>query len=89
KIKSLAWKEGTPYVWVACEFESMRRIRDYIKNSHDITDSKTMYISSYWKFERTEDQHRIDKRIDAGAPRFIQILWDIKAKLQQVLSLKR
>ena len=85
EIKSLAWKDGNPYVWVACEFESMKRIRQYMKDSRSI-ESDYMYISSYWKFERTEDQHRIDKQLDAGAPQFIQLLWDMKMKLQKVLS---
>ena len=84
-IKSLSWKDGEPYVWVACEFESMKRIRQYMKDSRNI-ESENMYISSYWKFDRTEDQHRIDKQIDAGAPWFIQILWNMKTNFQKIFS---
>ncbi|MGD1850092.1 MAG: siderophore-interacting protein [Cyanophyceae cyanobacterium] len=88
EIKALSWKAGTPYVWVACEFGAMKNIRDYLKNSRGI-ENENIYISSYWKFDRTEEEHKVDKRIDAGAPPFIQVLWDIKAKCQKLLLLKK
>lgn len=75
-IQSLPWNEGSPYVWVACEFESMKKIRQYLQESHDIKKDQ-MYISSYWKHNRTEEQHRLDKKIDAGAPQFVQFLWKV------------
>ncbi|MEM9092719.1 MAG: siderophore-interacting protein [Cyanobacteria bacterium P01_F01_bin.53] len=84
-IKSLAWKDGDPYVWVACEFESMKRIRQYMKDSRSVEPENT-YISSYWKFDRTEDQHKVDKRIDAGAPWFIQILWNLVTGFRRLWS---
>ena len=86
-VKSLPWKDGNPYVWVACEFESMKRLRHYMKNSRNI-EKEDMYISSYWKFDRTEDQHRIDKRIDTGAPLFIQIVWKMVTGFQKFWSFK-
>ncbi|MEM9271805.1 MAG: siderophore-interacting protein [Cyanobacteria bacterium P01_F01_bin.143] len=86
-IESLPWKDGVPYVWVACEFESMKRVRQYMKNVHSVT-SENMYSSSYWKFNRTEEQHRIDKRVDAGAPWFIQIFWNLITGFQKFWPFK-
>lgn len=86
-IKSLPWKDGNPYIWVACEFESMKRIRHYMKDSCKI-EPENIYISSYWKFDRTEDQHRIDKRVDAGMPSFMQILRKVTMELQKTFSFK-
>lgn len=87
EIRSLPWKEGNPYVWVACEFDYMRKIRDYLKNSRNI-EKEHIYISSYWKFDRTEEQHRIDKRIDSGTPLFIQILWKMVTTVQNFWPFK-
>lgn len=88
EIKTLPWKDGNPYIWVACEFDSMKKIRHYLKDSRNV-DPNNLYISSYWKFDRTEEQHRIDKQIDAGAPSFIQFLWNVKANLQKLSPLKK
>ncbi|MEM6503246.1 MAG: siderophore-interacting protein [Cyanobacteria bacterium P01_C01_bin.89] len=88
EIKALSWKAGNPYVWVACEFGAMKNIRAYMKNSRGI-ENDNIYISSYWKFDRTEEEHKVDKRIDAGAPPFIQVLWNMKTKCQNLLSLKK
>ena len=81
-IKALSWKDGNPYIWVACEFDSMKKIRHYMKNSRNI-EQENMYISSYWKFDRTEEQHRIDRRIYLETPLFIQILWKIITRFQK------
>ncbi|NEP55639.1 MAG: siderophore-interacting protein [Symploca sp. SIO2G7] len=86
-IKSLPWKDGNPYVWVACEFNSMRKIRDYLKNSRSI-EKDNIYISSYWKFNRTEEQHKVDKKIDSGAPPFVKALWGIVTKCRELSPLK-
>ncbi|MEM0978702.1 MAG: siderophore-interacting protein [Cyanobacteria bacterium P01_H01_bin.58] len=86
-IKVVPWKEGNPYVWVACEFDSMRKIRDYMKNSRNI-EKDHIYISSYWKFDRTEEQHRVDKKIDMGAPLPIRVLWKVITWFQQLRPMK-
>ncbi|MEM6424525.1 MAG: siderophore-interacting protein [Cyanobacteria bacterium P01_H01_bin.119] len=86
-IKSLPWKDGNPYIWVACEFQSMKKIRQYMNESRNI-EPENMYISSYWKFNRTEDEHRIDKQIDASAPPLVQGLWKMVAGVQKSLSFK-
>jgi NADPH-dependent ferric siderophore reductase len=51
-------------VWVACEFKTMRKIRQYLKKEQNIAKDH-QYISSYWKKGNTEDQHKVLKREDA------------------------
>ena len=63
-VKTITWLEGQPAVWAACEFHSMRVLRDYFKFNRSIAKTH-LYISSYWKVERTEDQHKIEKQEDA------------------------
>lgn len=63
-IKQLRWLSGQPAVWTACEFHSMRVLRQYFKVEREVAKTH-LYISSYWKIDRTEDQHKIDKRNDA------------------------
>lgn len=63
-VNTMAWLKGQPAVWAACEFHSMRRLRDYFRFERPIAKTH-LYISSYWKVERTEDQHKIEKRADA------------------------
>ncbi len=63
RVKALSWLDGTPAVWAACEFNSMRALRQYFKQK-DV--SKThLYISSYWKLDNSEDEHKVIKRQDA------------------------
>lgn len=63
-IRGLPWLSGQPAVWVACEFHSMRLLREYFKMKHELLKTH-LYISSYWKIHSTEDQHKIEKRNDA------------------------
>ncbi|WP_043316064.1 siderophore-interacting protein [Microbulbifer sp. HZ11] len=62
-VAELPWREGAPSVWCACEFSSMRRFRAYFREER-ATDPKLRYISSYWKYGLSEDQHKIVKRED-------------------------
>ena len=64
RIKALDWLGGTPAVWAACEFNSMRALRRYFKEK-EVTKSP-LYISSYWKLDSSEDEHKIVKREDAA-----------------------
>lgn len=64
RVKTITWFEGQPAVWAACEFHSMRKLREYFTLERPIPKTH-LYISSYWKVERTEDQHKIEKREDA------------------------
>ncbi|BFM03328.1 hypothetical protein Psyaliredsea_19750 [Psychrobacter alimentarius] len=62
--KTLTWLTGKPAVWAACEFHSMRALRQFFKVDRPIAKTH-LYISSYWKVDNTEDQHKIEKRNDA------------------------
>ncbi len=63
-IQQLPWLSGQPAVWAACEFHSMRALRQYFKIER-LLPKTHLYISSYWKIDNTEDQHKIEKRKDA------------------------
>jgi len=63
-VKSLTWFEGQPAVWTACEFHSMRALRQYFKVDRAIPKTHS-YVSSYWKVDSTEDQHKVVKSQDA------------------------
>lgn len=65
-VQTLPWSSGQPSVWAACEFHSMRQLRDYFKKTREVQKSH-LYISSYWKIDRTEDEHKVDKRQDSDA----------------------
>lgn len=64
RVKSLPWQDGNPSVWAACEFSSMRQLRDYFRNERGLG-TANLYISSYWKAGSNEDSHKIAKRTDA------------------------
>ena len=65
-VRSLPWLEGQPSVWVACEFNCMRNLRDYLRTERQLS-RDNLYISSYWKHGSSEDSHRDAKRADAKA----------------------
>lgn len=65
-VKTQPWLDGQCSVWCACEFETMRELRQYFRNDHDI-DREHIYISSYWKNGVSEDGHKVIKREDADA----------------------
>ncbi len=64
RVRNLPWQDGDPSVWPACEFASMRKLRDYFRGERGL-DSSNLYISSYWKTGSNEDNHKIAKREDA------------------------
>lgn len=64
QITALTWLEGAPAVWAACEFNSMRALRQYFKQEKKVAKTD-LYISSYWKLDSSEDEHKIVKREDA------------------------
>ena len=64
RVKSLPWEDGNPSVWAACEFSSMRKLRDYFRGERGL-DNTNLYISSYWKAGINEDSHKVAKREDA------------------------
>ena len=50
--------------WVACEFKTMKKIRQYLKETCGVEKSH-LYISSYWKRGDTEEEHKVAKQDDA------------------------
>ena len=64
RIKTLPWLNGRPSIWAACEFNSMRALRQFFKNEKQLS-SKDIYISSYWKNGLNEERHKVEKRKDA------------------------
>lgn len=52
------------YAWVACEFEAMKLLRQYLRTEHRFEKDR-LYISSYWKRGLVEDDHKKVKRKDA------------------------
>ena len=66
RVKSVEWIEGQPSVWAACEFASMRQLREYFRTERGLGTGH-LYISSYWKAGSTEETHKLAKREDAIA----------------------
>jgi len=54
------------YAWVACEFEAMKQLRQYLRTEQNFG-KDNLYISSYWKRGLVEDDHKQVKREDAIA----------------------
>jgi len=52
------------YAWVACEFEAMKLLRQYLRTEQKFGKER-LYISSYWKHGLVEDDHKQIKRTDA------------------------
>lgn len=65
-IESLQWLDGQPAVWTACEFKTMKKIREYYRQTRSVPKSH-LYISSYWKLGLKEEQHKHEKRKDADS----------------------
>ena len=64
-IEQADWQEGKLSVWVACEFKTMKKIRQYLKVDREVEKSH-LYISSYWKKGNTEEEHKVLKQADGG-----------------------
>ena len=58
--------EQFAYAWVACEFEAMKQLRQYLRTEQKFG-KDTLYISSYWKRGLIEDDHKEVKRADLDA----------------------
>lgn len=63
-VRELTWLQGNAAVWCACEFDSMRALRQYFRNEKEV-ERENIYISSYWKQGVSEDGHKVIKREDA------------------------
>ncbi|WP_325895398.1 siderophore-interacting protein [Grimontia sp. NTOU-MAR1] len=66
QVRDKKWFDGEAAVWCACEFDSMRALRQYFRNDREV-DRENIYISSYWKDGVTEEGHKVIKRKDAEA----------------------
>ena len=65
-LRSIGQPEGKIAAWAACEFTSMRKLRDYLRGQMGLG-GDDLYISSYWKHGLIEDEHKEIKRADADA----------------------
>lgn len=64
KVKQVKWYNDDPYIWVACEFNAMKVLRNFFQNEKKIS-KKNMYISSYWKKGIDQEKHKILKKNDS------------------------
>lgn len=62
-VKQLDWLGGTPSIWVACEFDTMKEMRSYFRLKSSI-DKSQYYLSSYWKSGETDEGHKAAKKRD-------------------------
>ncbi len=65
-VKALPWLEGTPYIWVASEFDAMRSLRRYFKQEKGVQ-RQEIYASSYWKMGTSDEGNKAAKREDTEA----------------------
>ena len=72
-IKQLQWLDGQAAVWTACEFKTMKKIRQYYREARAIPKSH-LYISSYWKQGLKEEEHKVVKREDMPRTSFLRSL---------------
>jgi NADPH-dependent ferric siderophore reductase len=63
KVRSLAWHEGEPSVWVAAEFTAMKNLRQYFKVERKVN-KNNIYVSSYWKMGEADEGHKKAKKMD-------------------------
>lgn len=61
--KAQQWPEGVVDVWCACEFDTMKALRQYFRNERNV-EKDNIYISSFWKNGVAEDGHKVLKRQD-------------------------
>lgn len=65
-VKAIEWPEGDAYAWAASEFDAMKLMRAYFRETRGLG-KDDLYISSYWKKGVGEDGHREVKQADAQA----------------------
>jgi NADPH-dependent ferric siderophore reductase len=67
-VKNIQWFDGAPHIWVASEFDAMRGLRRYFKESFaekDLTLNRgQIYASSYWKMGATDEGNKAAKKLD-------------------------
>ncbi len=60
RVQQLPWLSGRPSIWCACEFSSMRALREHFRAQPEV-DRENLYISSYWKLGAKEEEHKVLK----------------------------
>ena len=63
-VAQLRWLDQQVAIWAACEFTTMRKIRQYFRDERQVEKSH-LYISSYWKKGLQEEEHKRVKREDS------------------------
>lgn len=63
-LSDTSFPDSTPSIWAAAEFSQMREMRTLFSKRFSISRNE-LYLSSYWKYGRSDEQHKIDKRNDA------------------------
>lgn len=65
-VRKLPSLNELAYAWVACEFEAMKLLRQYLRVECQFGPER-LYLSSYWKRGLVEDDHKQIKRADTEA----------------------
>ncbi|MEM7542153.1 MAG: siderophore-interacting protein, partial [Pseudomonadota bacterium] len=66
KVLGLPWRDGIASVWVAGEFSASRTIRQYLRNTRQVS-RDAMYASCYWKIGDSDEGMKRAKRLDSDA----------------------
>lgn len=66
-VRACPWDDRPVSFWAACEFSSMKQLRSYLFQERGIA-RDAGYLSSYWKLDATDEQHKLAKRADAQGP---------------------
>tara|TARA_B100000989_G_C19470244_1_gene440351 strand:- start:63 stop:815 length:753 start_codon:yes stop_codon:yes gene_type:complete len=62
-LENLKWLNEQPCVWAACEFELMKKLRNFLIKDKKIL-KENVFISSYWKKGLDQEEHKIVKKKD-------------------------
>lgn len=63
-LKTTNLTKGEFSAWLACEYNAMKKLRQYLKKEKGVERSH-LYASSYWKKGSNEEQHKQFKQEDA------------------------
>ncbi len=64
-VEKLQWLDGQAAIWTACEFKSIKKLRQHYRQLEQVQRTH-LYISSYWKKGLTSEQHKVAKRQDTS-----------------------
>ena len=63
EVRGRAWPQGRVSTWAACEFASMKQLRAYFYQERGVA-REDSYLSSYWKLDASDEQHKAAKRAE-------------------------